>query len=427
MQSSLMGTLCKGRPPVRGLATLCLALLCACAVHSAAQAQDTQLIADNDALKGAIARGVAGKTLLLAPGVYDSVVMRGAGVPAVMRSAEPENPAVLHSLLVEDFDGLILEHLVLDYRFDPADQIAIRPFIIRRCKNITLRNSRIDGDDARGLGAPHDGKGYGVGLEVGDCHGVQLEANRFEGSWRALAVGRSRDIIVRGNEVTGHRMDGLGFAAVRNLRIEDNVIHSFNRAIVPQDHADMIQFWSAGTQTPSRDIVIRRNLLHSGSGLMTQSIFIRNERVDSGEAGEEMFYRNILIEDNVIINAHAHGITVGETKGLTIRRNTMVQNPASAVVDPKRMVATPQITVTPKARDVTITGNITHKLTGLQNQPDWQVENNLIIQNFDPDGGREGLHYSLVFKGGTAPGLAPYQPRPGGPADTPAIGSRMLR
>ena len=90
----------------------------------------------------------------------------------------------------------------------------------------------------------------------------------------------------------------------------------------------MIQFWTSGTTSPSTNITIRGNILNSGAGDWTRSIFMRNEMVDLGLAGDEMFYQNILIENNVIYNAHAHGITVGETDGLTIRNNTILYNPA---------------------------------------------------------------------------------------------------
>ena len=43
---------------------------------------------------------------------------------------------------------------------------------------------------------------------------------------------------------------------------------------------------------------------------------MRNEMVDQGKAGLEMYYQNITIENNVIYNAQTHGITVGETTGL---------------------------------------------------------------------------------------------------------------
>ena len=46
-----------------------------------------------------------------------------------------------------------------------------------------------------------------------------------------------------------------------------------------------------------------------------------------------MFYKNIVIKDNVIKNADYHGITVGETIGVVISNNTVLQNSDSGSVD----------------------------------------------------------------------------------------------
>lgn len=70
------------------------------------------------------------------------------------------------------------------------------------------------------------------------------------------------------------------------------------------------------SERPSVNIVIPGNILNSGAGVWNQSIFMRNEKVDTQDPGPEMFYRDIVIEENVILNAHQHGITVGETDGL---------------------------------------------------------------------------------------------------------------
>ena len=128
------------------------------------------------------------------------------------------------------------------------------------------------------------------------------------------------------NDVHSIRSDGFDFVEVNDVLIEGNHIHDFVANLGSGDHLDMIQFWTTGTTSPSTNIIIRGNILNSGAGDWTQSIFMRNEMVDLGLAGTEMFYRNILIENNVIYNAHAHGITVGETDGLTIRNNTILYN-----------------------------------------------------------------------------------------------------
>ena len=109
-----------------------------------------------------------------------------------------------------------------------------------------------------------------------------------------------------------------------------------------------------------------------------------------------MFYRNVNIEENVIINAHLHGITLGETEGVRIQNNTLVQNPLATRGDPTRHVTIPRINVSPAARDVVIRNNIVARIAGHKDQPDWQVSDNLLIQNTSLAAAN---HYTRVFRG----------------------------
>ena len=109
-----------------------------------------------------------------------------------------------------------------------------------------------------------------------------------------------------------------------------------------------------------------------------------------------MFYRNILIEDNVIINAHLHGITIGETIGLTIRRNTLAQNPLSAGGPADERTWYPAIRIADASQDVVVEGNISSDDRGYAGHPSWQVSGNLLIQN---QAATQAYHYDSVFEG----------------------------
>ena len=156
--------------------------------------------------------------------------------------------------------------------------------------------------------------------------GITIESSEFRGFARGVIVSDSVDIVLRGNDIHAMRVDGMDFAQVERVRIIKNHIHDFQRAPNAGDHADMIQFWTAGTHRPSRDILIADNILNSGMGLFTQSILMRNEVVDRGQAGDEMFYDTVTIRDNVIINAHLHGITLGQADHVSITNNTLIRN-----------------------------------------------------------------------------------------------------
>ena len=153
------------------------------------------------------------------------------------------------------------------------------------------------------------------------------------------------------------RSDGFNFADVDNVLIEGNHFESFIGSLDSSDHRDFIQFWTTSTTSPSTNVVIRENLLDVGDGDWTQSIFIRNELVDQGHAGQEFFYSNFLIEDNIIRNTHQHGITVGEVDGLVIRNNTVMEGQGDNTSG-----TTPRINVSEDALNVTITQNIAHDI-----------------------------------------------------------------
>jgi hypothetical protein len=148
-----------------------------------------------------------------------------------------------------------------------------------------------------------------------------------------------------------------------------------------------------------------------------------------------MFYRNITIEDNVIINAHSHGITVGETDGLVVRNNTLVQLPEAADGDPSRPVTIPRISVSSASRDVIILNNIIPRpagydhptwVAGYGKQTDWRVGNNLEIQNHSL---LASNHYNLIFEGmpqGAAGDPDTYRYAPDGPAGSGGLGARIL-
>jgi parallel beta-helix repeat protein len=277
------------------------------------------------------------------------------------------------------------------------------------------------------VGPASDGFGTGFGLSVRGSERVTIEAVEIRGFFRGLVVSDSSDLVVRGNNIHSLRMDGMNFAQVERVLIEGNHIHDFIRSLASRDHADMIQFWTNGTTVASRDIVIRNNVLNSGNGWYTQSIFMRNDQVDRGLAGDEMFYRNILIEENVIINAHLHGIVVGATDGLIIRNNTVIRNARSEGERDNVAQWNPRISVAEPSRNVQILRNVVSRIAGDEAQAGWVIADNLFIQ----DRGRlgEGLYYDLVFvaaRTGDPQNLGSFSYLPGGPLEGAGIGASRL-
>lgn len=380
-------------------------------------------------LERALRSARGGERIELAPGRYEPLVLSGRrsnpvtwSSPVTVTSADARNPAMLTALDLRFVDNLTLANLAFTYRFAPGDLQRAKPFMLRDVNRITIRGSQFKGDTAAGTGTASDGFATGTGLDVTDADALSIKDNRFELWHRAAVFNRVKGLTVSGNAVSRMRSEGFNFIAVTEAVIERNHFHDFQTSLATGDHPDMIQFWTNQTKTPSVNVVIRNNILDAGGGNWTQSIFMRNEEVDSGRAGQEMFYRNIEITGNVIRNAHSHGITVGETDGLAIANNTLIQ---SVEAPRQRHVTTPGINIAPRSINVRVTNNIAPRYSAFSS--DWTVASNLSIQRLSP---RQPDFYNAVFVDALAPGLVPLaklELHPEAPIAYRDAGSPLLR
>lgn len=393
-------------------------------------------ITDAAGLAKALAAAAGGETFRLAPGDYGRLELlahRSPNLdfprPVTLVSADPADPAIFTSADLRGVGNLVLDGIRFDYRYAPGHKIHYRPFDFRACHNLTIRNSLFDGDVARGVSPNDDGLGWAFGLSLGGGQDIAILNNRVKDFVRGMVFGGARNVVVAGNKVSGIRLDAMNFVAMQNIRIEGNHIHGFRRPKVKPGHSDMIQFWTNGSETPSTGITIRGNLLLAGDGNSTQSIFMRNDLVDRGLAGAEMFFRDVLIEENVILNGHLHGITLGESNGAIIRRNTLLRDPAFATVrNLDKKVTIPRISVKGASVGVEVVDNIAFAVP--EAQSGWQVEGNLLVQ----DRGRmEPNFYGLLFEArppaaeGDPAIYVPLRVIPGSAAARQGLGAPLMR
>lgn len=337
--------------------------------------------------------------------------------PLILRPADPARPPRFARMDLRRVGNVIVEGLVFDYAYSPGDVDLHYPFNVFQSHGVTLRGNLFEGDPGA------DGYGTGVGFQIRDNTEITFDNNEVRGFQRGIIVSYTRGLRVTDNDFHSMRSDGMNFAQVNDVVIEGNLIHDFAQNPMAGDHPDMIQFWTAGTTQPSTGIVIRDNWLLAGGGGWTQSIFMRNELVDTKQSGDELFYRDILIEGNLIVNAHLHGITVGETDGLTIRNNTLVRNPAAEGSDNNPALWTPVIRLREGSRNVSVLRNVTGGLQlPVPVPPDWRVSDNLVVQ----DRSRlQPAFYGTVFAGHDPADPASFRPKPGGPLDGTGIGSPL--
>ncbi len=379
---------------------------------------------DSEGLYAALAKANGGDEIRLASGDYGQLKLDAKSgfditfdAPVKITSMDANAPASFSGLLFDGVKNISLEGLEFDYDYTSGAQTWVSPFSILKSTNVDVKNSRFEGDVATGLSAVDDGYAVGRGLIVSNSSQIVVEDNEFTTWHKGLIVFGSQDVTVKGNDVHSIRSDGMNFVAVQSVFIEENHIHDFKGAPNSGDHMDMIQFWTSQTDVPSTDVIIRNNVLDIGDGDTTQSIFMRNEVVDLGQAGSEMHYQNILIEGNVIKNGHTHGITVGETDGLQILNNTVL----AVDTQDDRHHGTPSILLKEASTSLAVQGNVVGAIAGYNENLSSGVKGNAYVQNTDPKGvgyyGDEFIESSLQ---GPAKDLVVA---PGGMIDTLSAGA----
>jgi hypothetical protein len=370
--------------PVQALLIVALALFCG---RATAQTLD---VYDQPSLLAALHAAKGGEVIVLHEGSYGTLHLRGdkgEGLvfdsPVTLRSADPARPAVINELEIAKVNNLTFDGLRFKYIFAPGNKANKRIFSISDAQDIIVRNSVFEGDVATDGDPAEVSLPSGIALSMPRVTRARVENNLFTGFHRGIAMGRGVDVVIRGNELRDLRMDGMVFVQMQDTLIEGNFIHDFKRSTLKSDHADMIQFWTNRSDAPTERVTIRGNVLLAGPGGATQSIFMRNDQVDRGLAGEELFYRDITIEDNVIVNGHTNGIVLGEALGVVIRNNTLLRHPAYATGENlRKSVRVPRLRLSTASRNVRVTANIAGNLP--KSGKGWDMADNLVLQDTNP-------------------------------------------
>lgn len=352
-------------------------------------------VSDAASLMAALNAAKGGEIIRLAAGSYGGLSLNDFHV-AVTLTGEPGDPAILTGLDLNNVDGLTLDGLTFDYVYQTGSGTWANFATVQNSRDITIRNAIFDGDVASSTGTAADGAGAGRGLRIVGSDNVLLENSEVRDFWKGIGINDSTNVTLRGNDLHGMRSDAMSISATDSLLIENNHFHDRSKG-PDADHADMIQAHSRGASKPLTNVTIRGNLFDIGDGDPSQTLFLKNEAVMDG-AGYEMFFKNITIEDNVILNGQINAIVVGAADGVTVRNNTLLHAGPEGAEENPGGAAIPRISVASQSKNVTIASNVTGGVAGQNGQTDWTVTNNFVVQNTDPD---LPDHYSDHF-------LAPY-------------------
>jgi hypothetical protein len=353
----------------------------------------TDIIVSNAAeLLAAIDAAPDGATIRLLSGHYGSLELSNF-TRDITLLADRDAPAVLDGMRLANVTGMTFDGIVFDYAPDPNPVLSHSPFRITGAQDITIRNALFDGADATGTGTAGDGYGTGTGLQITQSSGIVVEGSEITGFMKGLKLNRSEDVVLRNNDFNDMRSDALSMGNVTNVLIENNHFHDMRAAEGVGDHNDTIQLMSHGADAPTTGLTVRGNIFDIGHGTAAQALFLNNRAVIR-DGDEAMFYRDFVIEDNLIINAYKNGLYVGQVDGLVLRNNTVLHAESLTQTAGSDASTSPVISVHSESRNVVIENNVAHSVNGYGDQPDWTVSGNIIVQNSSV---AQDNHYSVHF------------------------------
>lgn len=276
----------------------------------------TTLVSTPAQLKAVAKLARAGDTILLAPGDYGDFALSSIrpGGTVTIKSANPNADAVFRTLSVTNSTNLVIEDIDIS-----------RPLATRVGLNTPAL--RIQGaTDISLVGV--DVRGSIDGNAANDGHGLSIVgSNRIailDGSFRQLdaaaIVARSSDIVFAGNAITEVR-EGVNISGTSGALFDRNTVINMQPDYAAGDHPDAFQVQAGGANGISRDLAFRNNVIIEGTSGPVGGIFIRSEKAALG-----LEHSNISIQNNYYQGTYRHGISVGDTNGLVVTGNTVIDS-----------------------------------------------------------------------------------------------------
>lgn len=331
-------------------------------------------------LQAALSQASGGDEIRLAGGDYGEISFTSdAQFTSEVRivSADPDDVASFSRVTVKDASNLTFDNIKFDYTYSSDDGSGASRFRVIDSSEITFVNSEFSGDFASGTGTTADGTGYGRGLAIEGSSNIDIIDSEFHSWWKAISVTSCEDVNLIGNDIHTIRSDGINVGRSDGVLIEDNYIHDFGGAAGSGDHRDMIQVMRA-SEEGSSNITIRDNVFDVGEGDYTQTIFFGSDKADASNPDD--WHYNVVIEGNMIYNNHTNGIVLSMVDGLEITNNTLIAVPREI----EGGITIPKILSSSENKNVTIEGNVTSDVAGYEGQSDWNVGDNVLIQNESP-------------------------------------------
>lgn len=355
--------------------------------------------------------------------ILDSITI--TKTPVTIKPLKSEAAFNISYLKVTKSSNLIFEGLPFSMQRKSAVATGPSNIEVTASQNITFNNCIMKGT-ANGYMTKSNINNRSANLSlIRESDGITFTNNNISAYYQGLQFLEVSRINVSGNEIQKIQGDGLRMGGVADVVISNNNFHDFLGSDQLANHSDMLQLWSTNAVIVSNNIRISDNTFNSGGGSATQSIFMRNEQADQTTGRVDKFYNNITIENNLIYNGHSHGITVGETNGITIANNTLLHNSQSTLGNGTAKVSwAPSIHLAKRSEAVQVLNNVTRAVAA---GPSANLKGNLILNYSSFD---QPASVNQTFIGATGGGkLSPLALHvlPHSLADVPGLGSTLTK
>lgn len=274
---------------------------------------ETVITATPASLRQVVRDARAGSTILLAPGDYGSLVIKGSSFerPITLRSAQPGQPARFASIRIDRSQGLQFQSITI---------AAITPNPSPNRLVDVMHSSRIGFTQIRLTSAlPKEASLPVRGLYVRNSSDITLRASTVDRIYLGGFFGNSNGIAIENNVFNAILGDGVNFAGVQNVVIRRNLFRSFDH--IGGSHADAIQIFTTHT-TGSAGVTIEENRIFQEGGTPLQGMLI------SSQNGSR--HANVIIKRNIVLtNDMPLGIALHAVDGIRAERNFVASGPRS--------------------------------------------------------------------------------------------------
>ena len=265
----------------------------------------------------------AGDTLFLRSGYHGELDLNGGnyGAPVTI-AAEPGHTPRLRRVRLNGTTGIIVQGLSISASHAPSYAKATLVEVVGDSSRVTIENCQVFSvDDASGWGANEWINDACNGMRI-DGNEVTVKANTVRNVRFAISV-NADNVLVERNTIDGFSADGirgLGDFGVYQYNVIKNV---YVESDLDKNHDDGFQSWSVGPNGVGtgevRGVVLRGNLILNYED--------HNQPLRSTVQGIGCFdgtFVDWVVENNVVITDHWHGISLYGARNCRIVNNTVL-------------------------------------------------------------------------------------------------------